>query len=98
MTWYDDAREHIETHYLASDKPWKQSGFSGPYERWEALPRPAANCIDRPGSFLDIGCANGYLLECLLRWSPHSIEPFGIDISEPLVNLARSRVPTATLW
>jgi len=98
MSWFEDARKLTEEHYLASDEPWKQSGFSGPFERWETLRKPIAECIDRSGSFLDIGCANGFLIECLLKWSSYPIQPFGLDISELLVTLARIRVPTATFW
>jgi SAM-dependent methyltransferase len=49
--------------------------------------------IHRPGSFLDVGCANGYLLESLVRWSPHPIEPYGLDFSARLAELARARLP-----
>ena len=94
--WFDRSREVLETAYLASAEPWKQSGMSGPEERWVALRRPVADCIDRPGSFLDIGCANGYLLECCLRWTAErgiSIAPYGLDLSARLVELARRRLP-----
>jgi SAM-dependent methyltransferase len=82
-----------EKHYLASDDPRRQSGFGGDEERWEAARRPIVEAIDRPGSFLDVGCANGYLLESLVRWSPHPIEPYGLDWSARLVELARGRLP-----
>ena len=49
--------------------------------------------IDRDGSFLDVGCANGYLLESIVRWSERRIEPFGLDFSPRLVELARARLP-----
>jgi trans-aconitate methyltransferase len=55
-----------------------------------------AEAVDRPGSFLDVGCANGHLLECIVDWCAargHTIEPFGIDILPAMVELARSRVP-----
>jgi len=89
--WYPV--EVYEEHYLASDDPRRQSGFGGDEERWEAARRPIAKAIDRPGSFLDVGCANGYLLESLVRWSPHAIEPYGLDWSGRLVELARARLP-----
>jgi SAM-dependent methyltransferase len=85
--------EVYEEHYLASDDPRRQSGFGGGETRWEAARRPIARAIDRPGSFLDVGCANGYLLESLVRWSPHPIEPYGLDFSPRLVELARRRLP-----
>jgi len=89
--WYPV--EVYEEHYLVSDDPRRQSGFGGDEERWEAARRPIVQAIDRPGSFLDVGCANGYLLESLVRWSPHPIEPYGLDFSARLVELARGRLP-----
>jgi SAM-dependent methyltransferase len=85
--------EVYEEHYLANDDPRRQSGFGGDDERWEAARRPIAKAIDRSGSFLDVGCANGYLLESLVRWSPHALEPYGLDWSARLVELARARLP-----
>jgi SAM-dependent methyltransferase len=70
--------------------------MSGPDERWISLRKPVADCIDRSGSLLDIGCANGYLLECCLKWTADrgiNVEPYGLDISEKLVALARNRLP-----
>ena len=84
--------EIYEEHYLASDDPRRQSGFGGDEERWEAARRPITQAVDRPGSFLDVGCANGYLLESLVRWSPHAIEPYGLDFSARLVELALARL------
>jgi SAM-dependent methyltransferase len=91
----DDAYpvEVYEEHYLASDDPRRQSGFGGDEARWETARRPIVRAIDRPGSFLDVGCANGYLLESLVRWSPHELEPYGLDFSARLVELARARLP-----
>ena len=94
--WFDSIRRELETAYLAADTPWGQSGFAGPYARWEACRRPIADCIISDGTFLDIGCANGYLLECLLRWTAErgiSLRPWGLDISENLAALARKRLP-----
>ena len=62
--------EVYEEHYLASDDPRRQSGFAGDEERWEAARRPIVEAIHRRGSLLDVGCANGYLLESLVHWSP----------------------------
>jgi SAM-dependent methyltransferase len=99
QTWFDRIHTVLENAYLAQTEAWRQSGQSGPYERWESLRRPIADCIDRSGSFLDIGCANGYLLECCLRWTAErgiQIEPYGLDISAPLVELAKQRLPDYT--
>ncbi len=94
--WFEKVKDVLETSYISHSEPWRQSGFSGPEERWIALRKPVADCIDRSGSFLDIGCANGYLLECCLRWTREAgiaIEPFGLDVSDKLLDLARKRLP-----
>ncbi len=94
--WCSGQIENIYSTYLESSQPWRQSGFSGPKERWIACRRPIADCITKSGSFLDIGCANGYLLESVLGWTAErgiKTEPYGIDISESLVDAARDRLP-----
>ncbi len=94
--WFTNLQHVLETAYIAHEEPWAQSGMSGPAERWDALRRPVADCIDRSGSLLDIGCANGYLLECCLGWTAErgiALEPYGIDLSPALVILARQRLP-----
>jgi SAM-dependent methyltransferase len=94
--WFDTIKKVLEETYLSHEEPWRQSGMSGPEGRWILLRKPVADCVDKPGSFLDIGCANGYLLECCLKWTAErgiSIEPYGLDISERLIELAKKRLP-----
>jgi len=95
-TWFENVRDVLENAYLEHEAPWKQSGMSGPEGRWLSLRRAVADCVDRSGSFLDIGCANGYLLECCLKWIQEEglhVDPYGLDISARLVDLARQRLP-----
>jgi Methyltransferase domain len=49
--------------------------------------------VDRDGTFLDVGCANGLLMESVVAWSPFALEPYGIDFAPGLVDLARRRLP-----
>jgi SAM-dependent methyltransferase len=83
----------FEEAYLGGDNPRAQAGFGGNQERWELARRPIVEAIDGPGTFLDIGCANGHLMECVARWSPHPVEPYGLDFAPGLVELARRRLP-----
>ncbi len=49
-----------------------------------------------PGTLLDVGCASGYLMECMKRWCADvgiACEPYGLDIAPELVELARARLP-----
>jgi hypothetical protein len=48
-----------EAKYLAGSNPRLQSGFGRDERDWERFRRPVVAPIDRDGSFLDIGCANG---------------------------------------
>jgi hypothetical protein len=52
--------------------------------------------IDRDGTFIDAGCANGYLMEKLSEWlgaTGRSVIFSGLDISPELVALAQTRLP-----
>lgn len=58
--------------------------------------RPIAAAIHRDGTFLDVGCANGLLMETLTAWTMedgHNIELYGLDYSERITPLARQRLP-----
>ncbi|MEJ7654831.1 MAG: class I SAM-dependent methyltransferase, partial [Chloroflexia bacterium] len=55
-----------------------------------------ADAVNRSGSFLDGGCASGYLMETMHEWCGergYAIEPYGLDISPELADLARRRLP-----
>ena len=80
--WFDTMQNWLETAYLSHEEPWRQSGMSGPEERWISLRKPIADCMDISGDFLDIGCI--------------VIQPYGLDISRNMVYLARGRLPQVT--
>ncbi len=98
--WFQANQRLLESTYLAGTQPWQQSGVGlhTPHSAhdWEVLRRPIADCLTASGTFLDIGCANGYLLECVLRWTQERslhIIPYGLDFSGKLLSLARKRLP-----
>ena len=91
--WFAGMATIFEEAYLAEESPRGQSGFGGDEARWEAARRPIAEAVDRDGAFLDIGCANGHLLECLVRWASHRLEPFGLELVPAVAELARRRLP-----
>ena len=96
--WYRDIAAVIVPAYLAGDTPAAQSGNSSTDEaQWAYRRDLIADAIERDGTFLDVGCANGYLMETLTRWCRqrgHRIMPYGLDISPELAELARRRLPT----
>lgn len=98
--WHAAMADLIVPAYLAAETPWEGSGKQGTAEDWEYSRSHVANAIDHDGSFLDIGCANGYLLECLPHWTPHDVDRYGLDISPELVQLAGHRLPELAdrLW
>jgi SAM-dependent methyltransferase len=86
----------LEDVYLAGDDPILQSGFSGGRERWVVERSPIVEAIEKGGDFLDVGCANGLLLDDIVAWAAgagHIIVPHGVDIGRRLVELARQRLP-----
>ena len=85
--------EIYELHYLADGDPYRGSGHSGDARTWEVGRRPIVAAIHRLGTFLDVGCANGLLLESIVRWSEHAVEPYGLDFAPRLVAEARRRLP-----
>ena len=94
--WYREVAAVIVTAYLAGDNPRAQSGYSGDDAAWTIARSLIAEAVDRDGSFLDIGCASGYLLESLVRWCwerGQVIEPYGLEIAPELADLARRRLP-----
>jgi SAM-dependent methyltransferase len=91
--WFGGMRAIFDAAYLAADNPRAQSGFGGDEARWQAARRPIVRAIDRDGRLLDIGCANGYLMECLPRWTSHRIEPYGLELAPAVAELARRRLP-----
>jgi len=91
-----DELKSLEGAYLTETDPIRQSGFSGGPDRWRTEREPILNAVDCDGDFLDIGCANGYLLECLVAWGRErgiNLMPHGIDQGSRLIELAKKRFP-----
>jgi hypothetical protein len=91
--WHRAMADLVVPAYLAAETPWGQSGKSGDEARWEEARRHVTDAIDRDGAFLDVGCASGFLMESVVQWSPHRMEPYGLEIAPELAALARSRLP-----
>jgi SAM-dependent methyltransferase len=86
----------LEGAYLSHDDPIRQSGFGGGAERWRAERGPILEAVTGDGDFLDVGCANGYLAECLVAWAGErgiGLTPHGIDLGPRLIAEAQRRLP-----
>lgn len=94
--WFEVNKRHSEAHYLVADNPRAQSGHGGDEACYRYTRMMVLEAIHRDGTFLDVGCANGYLMESLHRWlagSGLSVTVYGLDLSEGLLVLARRRLP-----
>jgi hypothetical protein len=94
--WHRAMMDIFVPSYLAGDNPRAQSGHGGNEHRWEQSRRPVVKAIHHSGTFLDIGCASGLLMESVKSWAAedgYDIEPYGLDIAPELVDLARRRLP-----
>jgi SAM-dependent methyltransferase len=86
----------LEDSYLTAEDPIRQSGYGGGEVRWREERELILEPVDRDGDFLDVGCANGYLLECLVQWAKErgtALTPYGVDIGPRLIELATRRLP-----
>jgi hypothetical protein len=59
------------------------------YQNWYDQRHFISRAIHRSGTLLYIGCANGFLLRCLLEWLPHKLIPYGIEPLEESVQVAK---------
>ena len=94
--YYDGLRNLLEGPYLSGTDVRAQSGFSGDEARWERARRIITAAVDRDGSFLDVGCANGLLMESIEAWCAEEgfdVATHGLDLSAALCGLARQRLP-----
>ncbi len=94
--WHARILAVVEPAYLAATTEQMGSGHSGTPEEWDATRSIVMEAVDRPGTFLDVGCANGLLMASVERWARDRgfiLEPYGVDISTHLAALARQRYP-----
>ncbi len=81
------SRKRICTTAIPPSSPDFTAGRSAERE-------PILEAISADGELLDAGCANGYLLECLVAWGRErgiSLIPYGLDQGARLIELARRR-------
>jgi SAM-dependent methyltransferase len=94
--WHAQVLAVIEPAYLAATSDQMGSGHSGSPKEWEESRGLIMEAVERSGTFLDIGCANGLLMASVARWSQDrglAIEPYGVEISPQLADVARKRYP-----
>lgn len=94
----------LEAAYVAAGAGPRGSGAGDDSEgEWRAKRQHLALPMDRSGSWLDVGCANGHLLATLPAWAAErgvAIEAFGLELLAPVAELARSLHPglAGNIW
>jgi 2-polyprenyl-3-methyl-5-hydroxy-6-metoxy-1,4-benzoquinol methylase len=94
--FYADNLRTLERSYLRGRTPREGSGFGGDDGDWRQARHHITEAVTESGTFLDVGCANGLLMESVAAWCGErglTIEPYGIDLAPGLVELARRRLP-----
>ena len=95
-SYYADNLRTLQLGYLRGRTPQQGSGFGGDHVEWRQARRHISEGVSRSGSFLDVGCANGLLMESMAAWCAERglvLEPYGIDFAPELADLARRRLP-----
>lgn len=95
-TYYADNLRTLEPSYLRSTTPQEGSGFGGDERAWRLARYHITEGITAAGTFLDVGCANGLLMESVVTWCAERgvhVEPYGVDLGPRLIELARQRLP-----
>jgi len=73
----------------------KRSFWLGNREMWRIAREVILEAVDKDGSFLDIGCANGLLLKDLCAWVKETkgieLVPYGIDIDKDLIKECKEK-------
>lgn len=89
--WHAAVAAIVVPAYLAADTPRGGSGSSRDAAGWERARSLLVAAVAPGQTLLDVGCANGLLMESMAEWA--SVEPYGVDISPELAALARARLP-----
>jgi trans-aconitate methyltransferase len=96
IAWSRRVADALASAYLLDDDPRWQSGFDGDHQLWREARELILAPVHREGTLLDIGCANGYLMDSLQAWAAERglhLLVYGLELSPALVSAARRRLP-----
>ena len=61
--WYELNNTYFTKAYLSKDNPRAQSGHGGDAQHYAFAHLPIVDAVYKDGTFCDVGCANGHLME-----------------------------------
>lgn len=99
LKYHERVLRLLEDSYVEADERGDVcggSGSSGDLAYWAKRRRIIAQAFDRDGAWLDVGCANGLLMDTLRQWTAEkglAIEPYGLELSARIAERARLRFP-----
>jgi hypothetical protein len=95
--WEARTRDLLEQAYVqAGDGPRGSGSGHECVGDWRAKRQHLAIPMDRDGSWLDVGCANGFLIATLPLWCAErgvTIDPYGLELLPKVADLARRLRP-----
>ena len=94
--WQRRVTDALARAYLRESDPRWQSGFDGDAALWREARELILQAVPCDGSLLDVGCANGHLLECLGHWASERgrrLSLYGLELQPGLAAAARDRLP-----
>jgi SAM-dependent methyltransferase len=94
--WQQQVSGALASAYLEDDDPRWQAGFDGDAALWREARSLVLLAAPMRGSFLDVGCANGHLLESFESWAAERgqcLELYGLELNPDLADVARRRLP-----
>jgi SAM-dependent methyltransferase len=94
--WQRRVSAALSGSFLDDDDPRWQSGFDGDPELWRQARALVLDAVPGDGSLLDVGCANGHLMECLDGWARErglALALYGLELDPALADEARRRLP-----
>lgn len=89
--WHEAMAALVVPAYLSAETAEGGSGSSRDGSGWEYARSLLADAVSAGQTFLDVGCANGHLMESMAAWA--GVEPYGLEIAPELAQLARRRLP-----
>ena len=94
--YFDLTCKELTDYYLSRVRPQEQSGHHGSDAWYRSVRMMILEALERDGRFIDVGSANGFLIESLAGWAAGlglNVEFHGVELSVGLHCLSLQRLP-----